>query len=78
MYLTGGGSRIRGLTTRLQRDVNQLLTVGVVDIRLMTCEYEAAWTGGSMVADQCNYFDDLVVTEEKYREFGSQIVLGMF
>ncbi|CAK8688420.1 unnamed protein product [Clavelina lepadiformis] len=71
ILLSGGTGRLKGLRSRLQEEINSKMEG--TQTTLQMAEANAAWIGGSVLAEQSN-FPDYCVTEDLYFEFGANVV----
>ena len=71
ILLSGGTGRLKGLRSRLQEEINSKMEG--TQTTLQMAEANAAWIGGSVLAEQSN-FPDYCVTEDLYFEYGANVV----
>lgn len=70
------GCGLPGLAERLQDELDDVIKDARV--RKAECGSDAAWIGGSILGDQCDHLQDLMVDAERYAEYGSRIVSQIF
>jgi len=74
VVLCGGvGCYTRNIKERLQMEINNKSYLNI-KVENAECGSNAAWVGGSMLADQDDNFNDLLITEKQFAEHGSRIL----
>jgi len=73
VLLAGGTANLKGLQSRLQMELKKLSNSANLSVHVAECSENAAWIGGSILAEQANFLSGCV-TEDRYFEHGAKAV----
>ena len=73
IIVTGGSSRLKGFTERLQHELNNLMPNRNLKIIEKNDIESAVWLGGSILAS-CSPFEKMCISANTFQELGRKII----